>query len=112
MTQTISMPQPERPFTLASDPAAARARELNNRGALLHLEGKLDEAGAEYEAALNEQPRNATAANNLGFLLAQQGRLEEAVARYRQALEIDPGKSMTFANLGVAQAALGQPAPA
>jgi len=104
-------PRPlRRPPVAAADTTSPTAREHNNRGALLHLEGKLDEARGAYEAALAADPNNATATNNLGYLLAQQGRLEEAIEYYQRALELDPHKSTTFANLGIAQAALGQTA--
>ncbi len=110
MVQTNPMPLRQPQVSFAEDPAAVAARERNNRGALLHIEGKLDEARAEYEAALAADPRDATATNNLGYLLVQQGRLDEAVEYYQRALEFDPRKSTTFANLGITQAALGQSA--
>src|SRR5215831_7159348 len=111
MSQVSPVPLPAPPLNGAADPET-RARELNNRAALLHLEGKLDEARAEYEAALRIHPENSSAANNLGYVLAQQGHLDEAIETYRQALKIDPAKSTTFVNLGVAQMALGQGAAA
>src|SRR5512139_4109134 len=103
---TVNEPVPKTRTTAAA-PNGASAREHNNRGALLHLDGDLDGAQAEYQAALEADPRNATALNNLGFLLAQQGQFEQAISYYRRAIEVDPGKSMAFANLGNAHAAQG-----
>ena len=58
------------------------SREHNDRGVNLLLQGDLEGARAEYQAALEADPGNATAFNNLGFLMAQEGRLEEAIGLY------------------------------
>ena len=49
-------------------PAHDGSREASDQGAWLHLEGDLDGARAAYVAALERDPRNATAHNNIGFL--------------------------------------------
>src|SRR5512137_2884264 len=82
-----------------SDPSR-RARDFNNRGVLLQMDGDLEGARAGYLTALELDPENATALNNLGFLIAQEGRLEEAARYYQRALEIDPNRTMPWTNLG------------
>ena len=62
------------------DTSARSTRDHNNRGALLHLDGDLAGARAEYEAALAIDPDNVTALNNLGFLLAQDSQNEDRSA--------------------------------
>ena len=58
---------------------ASPAAPLVNRGALRHAEGDLDGAEADYRAAIELDPSNATAHSNLGFLLAVLGRHDEAI---------------------------------
>ncbi len=72
----------------------------NNLGNALAVQGRLDEAVAEYQAAREIQEqlvregrddlRNelARTRNNLGIALDKQGRLDEAVAEYQAAREI------------------------
>src|SRR5439155_9591225 len=83
------------------------AREHNNRGVLRHVEGDLETASAEYQAALECDPNNATAHNNFGYLCAQQGRWADAIGHYERSLALDPQHGMAAANLGVARAATG-----
>jgi tetratricopeptide (TPR) repeat protein len=72
----------------------------NNLGLLLVQQGRLDEAIAQYQRALQANPGYIIAYNNLGLTLAQQGRWDEAIARYQQALKINPGFDMAHYNLG------------
>ena len=48
-------------------------------------QGKLEEAIAEYRAAIRLKPDFAEAHCNLGNALTDQGKLDEAVAEYRAA---------------------------
>src|SRR5882762_9613240 len=82
----------------ASDPTA---RAMLARGVALQLDGDLEGACREYEAALAAEPQSAVAWNNLGFARTQQGRLDEAVDCYERALQIDPSRSMAHANLAL-----------
>src|SRR6266568_3993968 len=95
-------------FAPEGQPAAAvAARQHNNRGVLRQLEGDLDTARAEYQAALEGDPSSATAHNNIGYLCAQAGQWQEAISHYERALELDPQRSLAAVNLGVARAATG-----
>jgi len=74
---------------------------LNNRGAALAQQGKLDEAAACYRRALELRPHYALAHNNLGNVLKEQGKLPEAIAGYRRALQIQPDFAGAYHNLAL-----------
>src|SRR5690242_9224300 len=89
------------------DTSARSTRDHNNRGALLHLDGDLAGARAEYEAALAIDPDNVTALNNLGFLLAQDSQNEAALGCLERAVALDPDRSTAHVNIGNVRAAMG-----
>jgi tetratricopeptide (TPR) repeat protein len=78
------------------------ADELNQIGIRLAEQGRLAEALASFQRALQLQPGLAQTHNNLGIALQDQGRLEEAVASYRRALALRPDYAMAYNNLGTA----------
>ncbi|MCR4402466.1 MAG: tetratricopeptide repeat protein [Firmicutes bacterium] len=93
----------------ASDGAASQghgsssqvdAMELVRRGCELLNSGRLDEALAEFEAAVAADPRNAEAQNKLGVVLARQGKLDEARKLFERALATDPRCAAAMSNLG------------
>ena len=71
-------------------------------------QGKLDEAIAEYRAAIELNPKYAYAHTNLGNALYRQGKLDEAIACFRQAIEIEPKLATAHSNMGVALFAQGK----
>ena len=66
-----------------------------------------DDATAEFELALERNPRHAGAHLGLALVHLQTGRLEDAVAKLDETLEIDPGLAAAFANRGIAHDRLG-----
>lgn len=84
----------------------------NNLGRELAESGRIDEAIAEYNAALRIKPAYATARTNLGVALAKRGKSADAVASYNEALRIKPDLPETHSNLGAALAAQGKLAEA
>ncbi len=76
------------------------AAVLNNLGAALKDQGKLDDAMACYRRALELDPKLAAAHNNLGIALKHQGKLDEAIACYHKATELDPKLAVAHYNLG------------
>ena len=52
--------------------------------------GRVDEAIAHYQKALQIKPDYAEAHYNLGIALQQKGRMDEAITHYQKALEIKP----------------------
>ena len=70
--------------------------------------GRLDEAVAEYERALDRNPNHVGALNNLGVALARQGRLVPATRRLERAVAVDPDHADAQANLGALYLARGE----
>jgi len=71
----------------------------NNLGIALYDQGRLDEAIAAYETAINIEPR-ASRYNNLGNALRDLGRPEEAIEAYRTAIDLDPTDPFPYNGLG------------
>ncbi|MGZ5001572.1 MAG: tetratricopeptide repeat protein [Chthoniobacterales bacterium] len=71
-------------------------------GYTFHEKGRLDEALAEYERALEINPRLASARSNLGVTLLQLGRREESLSHLQKALESNPNVPDFHSNLGLA----------
>jgi tetratricopeptide (TPR) repeat protein len=84
--------------TLAANPACWRAHYVF--ADTLSEQGRLDEAIAQYQTALEIQPDFAYAHNNLGNALRQKGQVPEALAQYRKALELQPDLAWANCNLG------------
>lgn len=74
--------------------------------ALLQKEGRLDEAAAAWDRALEMEPGDVPALIHRGEILILQGKPEEAVPFLKKALERDPKSTAAKAQLG--QAALAR----
>jgi len=87
--------------TLARNPASWMAR--NNLGAVLAQTGRVPEAIADYEAALQLKPDYAQAHSNLASaLLHIPGRAQDAIGQYEVALRLRPDSAELHGNLGTA----------
>ncbi len=102
-----------------------RASVLDVLARALQDQGRLDEAGRHYRAALTARKAHADvhpealllSQNNLATLLYQQEQFDEAARLFRETLELAdtilrpdaPQRIDTLANLGGALAALGRP---
>jgi Flp pilus assembly protein TadD len=62
----------------------------NNLGGVIQLQGRLDEAAREYQAALHQNAGLPEALVNLGELYTKQGRYEEALPLLRRAFQVSP----------------------
>ncbi len=71
-----------------------------NLGNALRQQGRLDEAIAHYQQALQIRPQYADPHNNLGNVLWRQGRLAEAAFHFQKFLELAPGCAEVHYNLG------------
>jgi tetratricopeptide (TPR) repeat protein len=72
----------------------------DNFGSALFQKGRVDEAIAQYQTALQIEPYNAAAHNNLGNALLKKGRVDEAIAHYQTTLQIKPDNAEAWYNLG------------
>jgi tetratricopeptide (TPR) repeat protein len=79
-----------------------------NLGIALLQQGRLDEALAQYQQALQNKPGYADAHVNLGLALLQKRRVDEAVSHYREALRINPNHAPARVNLANALARAGK----
>ncbi len=79
-----------------------------NLGVLLQDKGQIDEAEANYRAALQWNPNFAPAYRALGLVLKEQGKLDEATAYLRHALELQPNSADAYCNLGSVYKDLGR----
>jgi tetratricopeptide (TPR) repeat protein len=79
-----------------------------NLGFVLTREGRLPEAVAEYERALQLNPTHLAAMTNLASVLLRQGQLERASRELARALAIEPDNPAAHTNLGLLLAQQGR----
>ena len=72
----------------------------NNLGNILVKDRRVNEAIAQYQAALQIRPDYAVALDNLGNALLQKGRVDEAIDQLQTALQIEPANAKAHNNLG------------
>ncbi len=80
----------------------------NNLGIAYKLQGQLDKAVAEFQAALQLKPDYVNAHNNLGLAYASQGNLDIAILEFQAASRLRPDYADAHINLGTAYALQGQ----
>src|SRR5438105_7429452 len=88
-------------------PKDEQASDLLNRGLQAHVDGKLDEAAADYREVLNQDPQNKYAYYNLGVIDQATQRASSAENNYRLALGIDPDYEPALYNLAILRAQVG-----
>jgi tetratricopeptide (TPR) repeat protein len=89
------------------DPAASYTAHYN-LGRILAMKNRIDEAVAQFQAALKLLPESADANLALGLCLAQQNRLEEALPCFERAVLYDPSSASARASLERARALLNR----
>lgn len=82
----------------------AAGSELLKRGVMFEAAGKLTEAIADHERAIETNPQLVQAHINLISLYARAGQFEKADARYRSALGVNPNMADAHYNFGVLMA--------
>lgn len=79
-----------------------RFEYLNVLGAVLAGQGKLQDAVATFQRAVEIDPQSAIAAYNLGNALSALGQFDEAIEIYHRSTQLDPQSAPTWNNLGSA----------
>jgi protein O-mannosyl-transferase len=79
-----------------------------NRGIVLQVEGKVDEAEREYERAIEFDPTQSITHNNLGLISMNRGDLAAAERLLRRELELNPSYDKAHFNLGLVLARQGR----
>jgi tetratricopeptide (TPR) repeat protein len=74
--------------------------------------GRLEDAVAEYQRALELRPGYALAHNNLAIAFLRLGRAAEALENFRSAIRFDPSLVEAHLNAGLISRATGQAAEA
>jgi Flp pilus assembly protein TadD len=90
---------PTSPWSPVTAAVPNKAAQDNDLGMRLVKEGRLDEAGAEFQRALGIDPGLASAHNNLGYVLFLKGRRADAVEQYLEALRLQPEFPLARHNL-------------
>jgi Flp pilus assembly protein TadD len=75
-------------------------------------EGRLPEAMAQLEAAVERSPVDPVILNEAGEVLVALGRFDEGIEHYRRSLRVRPDSPQTHNLLGVALLAAGKPSEA
>jgi tetratricopeptide (TPR) repeat protein len=80
----------------------------NDLGVALTAQGRIGEAIAHFQKALEIKTDYAEAHYNLGNAAMNSGRIDEALAQFREALNIKPDYAEAHYNLGLALASRGR----
>jgi len=91
--------------TIAKNPKAWLA--YDNLGGTLKKEGRVPEAIASYQAALQLKPDYPDVLNGLALLVYDEGRVDEALRYWRAAIRCQPEHIESLNNLGATYAKLG-----
>ena len=87
---------------------AASAEAMFAEAVRHHQDGRLEEAAASYQQAIEHRPTFMEAHYNLGLLFEKQRRLPQAVDCFAKVTELDPGNANAHSNLGAALEKLGR----
>ena len=91
----------------ALEDAPANPSLHNNYGLVLLESGHIEEAVAEFNRAVDLNPRSAEVHANLGRALVAEGRVEQALPHLRKSLELDANAPAAHATLGDAFSSQG-----
>ncbi len=75
---------------------------LNDRGFAYFLKGDLDPALADFQQAIQLDPKDAVAFNNRGLIYQFKDDLDHAIADFDESIRLDPNYVFAFKNRGSA----------
>jgi tetratricopeptide (TPR) repeat protein len=81
---------------------------MSDRGVVLHLLGRNEEALTELDRAANLDPKNPYRYSSRVYLKDRIGDFLGAIADYEKAIELDPEDAVAFNNLGLVEEKLGR----
>lgn len=68
----------------------------------LEASGRADDAGAQYEIAIERRPSSPDAHDSFGRFLSRVGKRDRAIEEFTAAIELDPDEPVYWNNLGAA----------
>ena len=86
----------------------SEARKHYNAGVALGIEGRLEEAIAEYDEAIRLNPQYTLAYNARGAAYNDSGQPEKAIPDFDEAIRLNPQHVSAYNNRGIAYDRLGQ----
>ncbi len=81
--------------------SSEKAVVYNDRGFAFYEKGQYDQAIADYDKAIEINPKLAMAYNNRGLVFDGTGQFDRAIADYNKAIEINPEFSIAYNNRGL-----------
>ncbi len=87
--------------------SAQQASDILNQGLQAHVDGRIDEAAADYREVLKKDPNNKFAYYNLGVIDQAASRDASAENNYRLALNLDSEYGPALYNLAILRAKAG-----
>lgn len=84
-----------------------RAVDYNNRGLMYFRNGQRERALADYNRALQLNPKLDSAYNNRANYYVSVGQVAEALADYEEALDLNPANTRTWINQAITFRELG-----
>src|SRR5262249_31183928 len=82
-------------------PYAGRGEAHFYLGLVAEAQEQPQEAIAQYQAALQHDPKDARVYNKLGLIWSRAGRFDAAIASFRKSIQLDPMNTVARFNLGV-----------
>ncbi len=107
-TTTDSQKGKESPIPKTGSPYADEAIRHYNHAVELHQSGFLNQAIAEYRAAIEADKRMEEAYSNLGLIYAAQRNYTKAIESFNKALSLRPARPTTLNGLGTVLYARGK----